>query len=254
MANYTLNYSGEKVDELLNKIDTAFGETTVTKDAITWDGNTEGLDSVMGMLYRVSGATPTLEDMQNGGTIKTFTPDGEMSVEFTGEQAMDGETAGMGTNLIVLNGGAIPILIATQDGATIIDSETTISIEKAGIYLPSGDGAYISYFAINNYQFEDVEITPIDPKYLPNKTMTINISNYSVSDKMYTIEDMGYTIFLNHFLSGGNIEFVVGAGGEFSKMRAMSCACAKTSGNMVCEFGVIEPIFTNVYKIRFTTP
>lgn len=169
MANYTLNYTGEKVDELLNKIDTAFGETTVTKDAITWDGNTDGLDNVMGMFYRVSGATPTLEDMQNGGTIKTFTPDGEMTVEFTGEQAMDGETAGMGTNLIMLNGGDIPIFIATQDGATIIngETETTISIEKAGIYLPSVDGVYISYFAINNYQVEYVEITPIPPKYLP---------------------------------------------------------------------------------------
>ena len=171
-----------------------FGETTVTKEAITWDGNTEGLDSVMGMLYHVSNAVPTLGDMQNGGTIKCVTPDGEMTVDFTGEHVMDAETAGMGNGIIILNGGNIPMLIATQDGATMTEGETTITFEKAGIYLPSADGAYISYFAINNYQFEDVEITPIDPKYLPKtKTRTIFYIDRNGDDTNLYL-DKGYSI------------------------------------------------------------
>lgn len=166
-----------------------FGETTVLDDTITWDGNTDGLYPVMGLLYRVSSATPTLDDMQNGGTIKTFTPDGEMSVEFTGEHVMDVETVGIGTNAIIIQAdeAALPVFIATQDGATIIADETIISIEKAGIYFSSADGAYISYFAINNYTgFEKIVIKTIDPKYIaPVKTYFY----YDTDNNLYIDEE-----------------------------------------------------------------
>ena len=149
--------------------DKPFYETTVMSDTLPWDGNTEGLDSVMGMLYLVSGAVPTLEDLQNGGTLTGTNPDESMSIEFTADMIMDAETAGMGTNIIMIQGDALPIFIATQDGATLIEGDISIPFEKAGIYFPNMEGSYISSFTINNYQFEDVEITPIDIKYLPKQ-------------------------------------------------------------------------------------
>lgn len=175
MANYTLNYTGEKVDELLNKIDTAFGETTVTKEAITWDGNTDGLYSVMGMFHHVSGAVPTLEDLQNGGTFTMFTPDGEANGEFTAENVMDAETVGMGTNLVMVQTDMGGILIATEDGAIIIEGGTSITFDKAGIYFGGDGSTYTSSFTINDYTFTETEIKTINSKYLPNDSGGANV-------------------------------------------------------------------------------
>lgn len=187
MANYTLNYTGEDVDRLLEKIDTAFGEKTTYSDTLTWDGNTDGLYSVMGMFYHLSGVVPTLEDLQNGGTITMFTPDGEVNGEFTAENVMDAETIGMGTNLVVVQTDMGGILIATEDGAIMTEDDTSITFDKAGIYFGGDGSAYTSSFTINNYTFTKTEVKTIDPKYLPsgaggaNATFTVESSGIGIS-------------------------------------------------------------------------
>lgn len=172
MGNYTLKYTGEKVDELLEKIDTAFGETTtVIGNALTWDGSTDGLYSVMDILYRVSGATPSLEDLQAGGTI-TMNMDGvENIIEFTGDDVEKVEDIEMGTDALMIGEY---IVVALADGATIIPDDTTvIALSKAGVYFSKADFTsegtfdYTSAFTINNYTFVETEVKPIDIKYLP---------------------------------------------------------------------------------------
>lgn len=54
MANYTLNYTGEKVDELLNKIDTACGNMSVN---LSYTGATPtGTTTTGGTILRLTGA------------------------------------------------------------------------------------------------------------------------------------------------------------------------------------------------------
>ena len=191
-----------------------YEESTVIGDAITWDGNTDGLDSVMGMAYRVSGAVPTLEALQNGGTVTMFTPDGEVSLEFIADMVMDAEMFGMGTNLVMVQTDMGGIFIATEDGATFTQGNTSIVFDKAGIYFMAADGAYVSSFTINGYTFTETIIETIDNKFLepfemvnvgtdtftwdgntdglykplPSETTTLEI--YHVSDVVLTREEL----------------------------------------------------------------
>lgn len=50
--------------------------TTVGGDTLTWDGNTEGLVSVMGTLYKVSDAVPAAENFNNGFVLMCATTEG----------------------------------------------------------------------------------------------------------------------------------------------------------------------------------
>ena len=168
MANYELNYTGKEVDALLEKIDTAFGETTVMGDTLTWDGNTEGLDSALDMLYRVSDVTPSLEVCQSGGIVKTFdATTGNYTFDFTAENVIDAASVGTGTNCIVIQIEGSPIFIATADGASVTMDGMTAIFEKAGIYFPKLEGSYVTSITINGYTgFETTEIETIDPKYI----------------------------------------------------------------------------------------
>lgn len=166
MANYTLNYTGEEIDHLLEKIDTSFGETTVTKDDITWDGNTDGLYSVMGMFYNVSSVIPTLEELQQGGSL-VF---GGNEIPFTSSSVLDVSVAGMGNDAILILNGSDPLAgVVLKAGATVTMSGMTATFDKTGIYFMNSTayGAYTSSLTINNYEFVETEIKPLDTKYLP---------------------------------------------------------------------------------------
>ncbi|MBR5583113.1 MAG: hypothetical protein IKW21_01145 [Lachnospiraceae bacterium] len=174
MANYTLNYTGEKVDELLNKIDTAFGETTVMSDTITWDGNTDGLYSVLGMFYKVSDAVPTLADLQKGGTIGTIGLGGG-DTTFTSDNVMNVEDLGAGNDCIVIMNGENPVVgVALKEGATVTLQGATATFEETGVFLlrqymeAYNLLVYIAKFVVNGYSgFETTEVKPIDPKFAP---------------------------------------------------------------------------------------
>ena len=131
MANYTLNYTGEKVDELLNKIDTAFGESTVMGDTLTWDGNTEGLYCVADMFYCVSDAIPTLEDLRRGGSLvydSTILP-------FTSANIMNLSDLGAGKDCAII--AVSPDVdgymagVAFKSGATAYLGGASITFEQA---------------------------------------------------------------------------------------------------------------------------
>lgn len=148
-----------------------FGEITEEVEVLTWDGNTNGLESVMGMTYLISEVVPTLEDLQKGGS-QTFMTNGVESTEnWTSEDISDFEANGMGSGILMIGS----VVIALKDGATIIGDGTTITFPKAGIYFmgmdDDGNGVfdYVKEFSINDYKFITTTIKRISGKYLDVK-------------------------------------------------------------------------------------
>ena len=189
MANYTLNYSGAEVDKLLEKIDTAFGEETVMGDTITWDGNTDGLDFVDGgdgmVLYKISDATPTLTEAQQGGVI---TLGGEI-VEFTSDMV-----ATMGESLYAFAGSPEAGMVVLEDNADLFG----ITIPSKGIYMVMP----VPYtLTINGYTgFEMTEVKTIDSKYLP--ISGVEIVNIIPESDGSTSSDKTYAEIKAMFLNG----------------------------------------------------
>lgn len=179
MANYTLNYTGEKVDELLNKIDTAFGETTVMGDTLTWDGNTDGKVFVdtfgngQQLFCLVSDVVPTIEDFTNGAKLG-FGANGEIEIPASG-------VLPLGDGVLVESNFNFGIIPRDNMTVTVPYNGMTLSVTypKKGIYFGKTVGVgYVSSLTINGYTgFEMVEITPIDPKYLP--TGGVEIVNFT---------------------------------------------------------------------------
>ena len=142
--------------------DKPFGETTVMGDTLTWDGNTEGLVGIdftgsgVPTHFHVTDTTPTLEELQQGGTIGT--PD---SLESFGSEAINEAME----NIYMIISNDVPLVIIALEETIIPDAPLTI---KKGVYFLFSDGMGVSSFTINNYTgFETTEIKTIDPKYLP---------------------------------------------------------------------------------------
>lgn len=145
-------------------------ERTVMGDTLTWDGNTEGLYCIMdGSVCCVSDIIPTMEELQNGGTI-TINENGEsITAPFTGENVIDANLVGLGTDLIIIGADNCSALIATKDCATATNDTETIEIGKAGVYFEYdlSNGMWCESLTINGYNgFPRTEIVTIDPKYI----------------------------------------------------------------------------------------
>lgn len=165
----TLNFGGEDTYYLNpswdNVEDKPFGETIVTKEAITWDGNTDGLYNIMGTFFNVSNAIPTLEDVQQGGSV---TLDGN-EIPFTSANVMDLGALGMGSDFILIMPNNIYAAgVALKAGATATMDGVTVAFNKTGIYfLKNPEGEYTSELTINDHTFTETEIKTLDKKYLP---------------------------------------------------------------------------------------
>lgn len=149
-----------------------FGETTVMSDTLTWDGNTEGLYSVLGMFYKVSDAIPTLADLQNGGILSALGTDDP----FTSGQVVDIESLGAGEGcIIIVNVNGDPLVgVALKVGATATLEGVTATFEETGVFflrqqLSTNVYIHIGKLTINGYAgFETTEIKPLDIKYIGN--------------------------------------------------------------------------------------
>lgn len=138
-----------------------FGETTVMGDTLTWDGNTDGLEFVdagEGMvIYKISDAVPSFEDLQQGGTLVVAGETTEISSD---------TVIPMGETLYAFGGNPSLGMGVTQDNADLMG----IPVSKKGFYIfvdPSI--SYTDYsLTVNNYTgFEATKVKTIDPKYLP---------------------------------------------------------------------------------------
>ena len=188
MANYTLNYTGEEVDELLNKIDTAFGETTVMSDTLTWDGDTSVVDPVdpLGngtmLLYHVSDVVPTMSDFANGAIVG-FSSGNKL-------QLASSEVVSLGDG--VLTNSNFHFVISPEDNLTKIvpynGMNITVTLPKKGTYFGVVvGGSYTDTLTISGYTgFEMKNVTPIDKKYLPFSGVSfVDITGVRMSDMSF---------------------------------------------------------------------
>lgn len=119
-------------------------------DTLTWDGNTEGKVSSLGIpLYKVSDAIPNKEDFANGAIVNL----GE------GEIPLDSESA---QGVFMDDGFALmDVLAIVPYNGYDIDG---LVFPEAGVYFISSDGTYVSYLTIPGYT--GFGSPKIDPAYL----------------------------------------------------------------------------------------
>lgn len=145
---------------------------TVGGDTLTWDGNTEGLYNPYEGCYHVSDAVPTVEKLQNGGTIIQGWDNEDAIATFTNENVIESSVAGIGADYIVIASSGLPIIIATKDGAMVplADEEEPelIKLEKAGIYFMfvKENSLYSKSLTINGYTGFPKE--QVKQEYLPS--------------------------------------------------------------------------------------
>lgn len=182
MANHILKYTGEEVDQLLEKIDTAFGETTTYGDTLTWDGSTDGLYNPSGSaFYLVSDALPTYEEIKGNGSVSVMISGNAMTLDLsmiTGSGMIADGT--IGKEYVMLPEGC---------GFVIYQENVTwggITFERPGIYFGNTVGVgYIQSLTINGYTgFETTEVKTIDPKYIVSRKTYF----YVIDGTMYTDE------------------------------------------------------------------
>lgn len=135
-----------------------FGETTVTGDTLTWDGNTEGLEMTDvgsdGYLtfYKVSDATPTIDNLSDFALFISGTEE-------------DCTVTDLSNGLLSIANAESTMLALVVPNDSF--SMNGVTIEKKGVYFLKSDTIHTSQLTINNYNgFETTETVPLPNKYL----------------------------------------------------------------------------------------
>lgn len=151
-----------------NKLDNKpVGETITYGDTLTWDGNTDGLVSVVDIMFKVSDAVLTKEDCANG-----------LSFTFAGETfTLSGEEA---QSAFADDGFCITEYVALVPTDNY-DAGDDLVFPEAGVYFVSADGMTVTELGIPGYTFTNIEIKKLDKKFLPPMRMVVNFTR--VDDK-----------------------------------------------------------------------
>lgn len=147
--------------------DKPFGETVVSGDTLTWDGNTDGLVSVWGVGFKVSDAVITKEDCANGLSL-TFAGQ-TMTVPGEDVQAMFADDGFCNLEYAVF--------VPTDNYAAGGD----LVFPKAGVYFASADGMAVTELVIPGYTFTIIEIEKLNQKFLPTTRMVVNFTKLDIN-------------------------------------------------------------------------
>lgn len=135
-----------------------FGETVITSDTLTWDGDTDGLVCVeidVGVVFcKVSDSVVTRDDCANGIVVTVGVED----IPFPGEdiQAMFSD-----------DGFCCIDAFAFVPYGNYFWTDTGMTFPEAGVYFIYADGMFISKLAISGYSsFVKREVKKLDNKYL----------------------------------------------------------------------------------------
>jgi len=204
-ANYKcgVNIKGRGGTSWNDLKDKPFGDLPTGGDTLTWDGNTEGLVA-FDAYYKVSDATPTMDDFINGCTLvlsegSTYdVPADEFADigEVTGDEQMAGA-------LIVVGF----ILIYPRD----IDLGDGILAKKGTYFCNSVDGTTIRTTSLTIPGYTGFPVTKkIEDKYLPGATVLYTDGTYLYNTEDTTDESNRTTKaeLMNAWLSG--VPFRVG--------------------------------------------
>lgn len=139
-----------------------FGETVVGGDTLTWDGNTEGLLCDGGVYYKVSDATPSIEDCANGASMVFSSRDGNRE----GEELTAESIVSLADGLVLI-GEAYSV----HETALNVEHEAiggTVFTEPGTYFFATEGGDYISSLTIPGYAgFQTKTVKTIDTKFLP---------------------------------------------------------------------------------------
>lgn len=161
-------------DFLKNK---PFGE--VYGDTVTFNGETDGLTNVMGMIFKVSDAVPTYDDIAKGGYVVM----NEAKGFFTGSDFPKDDVV-LPSGVIVLG----PIFIIPSDMAGIEDPDLEIIFPESGTYfIYSVDaGQLVTEFQLNGYN-GFLNTKQIEKKYIPFTTPVLYMKQGTDTPKyLYT--------------------------------------------------------------------
>lgn len=121
-------------------------------DTLTWDGNTEGLVSAGGILYKISDAIVTMDDLSNGG--EAVLNDTHYSVP--AENAEE-----MATGVIAFFDAFVAFVSEVGVGVEV----DGISFPEAGVYFASPDSGICTQITIPGYT--GFAKKQVNPEYLP---------------------------------------------------------------------------------------
>lgn len=203
-----LNYNGFEKTEItplpnkyLDFIETVGGDT------LTWDGNTNGLESVMDFYYKISDVVPPINE--NTSYTVTFSSGKNLGTPSIPPDLIAEE------GLIALGGEAVLIALndITFDGMAF----------TSGIYLSAADRDYVSSLTINGYT--GFTTAKLKEEYLPEhkhehefietvggdtltwdgntdglECVTLDANYYKVSENVLTYEDLtgSWTVYTNN--------------------------------------------------------
>lgn len=129
---------------------------TVHSDTLTWDGNTEGLVSVMGQYYKVSDAVPTIDDFSNGVILTV----GEVSVSISAN-----DIKFFGGLILASVEGLGCVVVPEEMAGTEIEGMT---FPESGVYFTTVGDHYVKSITIPNYTgFTKTEVHPMSEELLP---------------------------------------------------------------------------------------
>lgn len=181
VASSTHTLEIRDIDETIHPIDPKFlpkGGVGYSEDSsITWDGNTEGRDTIdyQGLpFYKVSDRVLTAEELVRSTFVIVNKDGGETTVTARPDDVYGSDAMGLPAGLFIMyadnhtnndyvNAGYSAVLVSGK------------AFDMGGVSIPS-DGTYfvvqpIAGFYPNKLSFETVH--PIDPKYLPGVCLPV---------------------------------------------------------------------------------
>ena len=219
-----------------------FGETG--GDTLTWDGNTDGLECVEDVFYKVSNTVLTKNDFANGGAVSVYIEGATETSTFTQAQVQEYD----GAILVVGEDGETPMFyIITEDGTTL-DAISGTSQNK-GIYLmcQAPSIMYMSSITINGYTGFPM-VKPIDSKYLPEHLQFSYSETVLLDNQSLEIND-GAGMLSGIQLKNGATYKVVFNGANYTCMAYEFEEGALSMGN----FSMISPTFNDTGEPFYIT-
>lgn len=141
--------------------DKPFGENR--SDTLTWNGDTTGLEVFAEMYFRVTDNAAALDDVDLSEAYVTIN-DGT-ALPYLGMQVIT-----EGEHFVLLFG-------ETEDDAPpvyyFVTNSTAVDC-RAGVYLASADGMYISSLVIPGFEFYKKETKKLDASYIPATCFYVN--------------------------------------------------------------------------------
>lgn len=172
ISSLTINgYSGFPTTET-KQLDNKYLEPfeTVGGDTLTWDGNTEGVESLdmsgdgSDIVYRMSNTAPTIDSWSSGTVVLS---DGSDTLEVSIAPSMAQDMGGM--YLITLEQCGILLFLPTDTNGI-----------SAGIFSEVANGVHVSSLTINGYT--GFESTKLKESCLPDHTHSVSdISDFPTS-------------------------------------------------------------------------